>query len=465
MLPQTERLVQRVLLLPTGTAVGAEDIADDLRRDPLRGDPGGRDRVAARRARSSGRRSLGRGRGRAAVKATVLLVTYNHAPYIGQALDSVLGQVTDFPWEIIISEDCSTDGTRAIVEQYARSHPDRIRLLLSERNRNDNEVIARGLRAAAGEFIAYLDGDDWWTVPHKLATQVRFLEQNPSCVMCYHSVLRIHEDGSRPPHPSLPPGPRPPMTLEDVLARYCINSCSVAFRRSADPELPDWYYSADLADWALSVLLSTRGIVGYVDEVMAAYRIHARGVWSGVTHRQRIEARLAFFDRLGADFRRRHARRGPRRAGAGTPRPGPRLGSRGEGPSRRPRMRCNLCGRAPPAGSSPPSRASASLPACSCRAGDAGWPCSARPGHEEPDRLGGYSHLPALCIGPAGHRGPRQADAGPGRLRGGRVHRWVRRRDQGDAGSPARRLPAPEPLAPESRPRGRPERRRGRSPR
>ena len=249
------------------------------------------------------------------MKATVLLVTYNHAPYIEQALDSVLGQVAGFPWEIVISEDCSTDGTRAIVEQYARRHPDRIRLLLSERNRNDNEVIARGLRAAAGEFVAYLDGDDWWRVPHKLATQVRFLEQNPSCVMCYHSVLRVHEDGSRPPSPSLPPGPRPPMTLEDVLARYCINSCSVAFRRSAVPELPDWYYSADLADWALSVLLSTRGAVGYVDEVMAAYRIHARGVWSGVTHRQRIEARLAFFDRLGADFRRRHA--GAVRAGRG----------------------------------------------------------------------------------------------------------------------------------------------------
>jgi glycosyltransferase involved in cell wall biosynthesis len=240
------------------------------------------------------------------VKATVLLVTYNHAPYIVQALDSVLAQVTDFPWEIIISEDCSTDGTRTIVERYAEGHPDRIRLLLSERNRNDNEVIARGLRAAVGEFIAYLDGDDWWTVPHKLATQVRFLEQNPGCVMCYHSVLRIHEDGSRPPHPSLPPGPRPPMTLEDVLARYYINSCSVAFRRAAVPELPAWYYSADLADWALAVLLSTRGTVGYVDEVMAAYRIHVRGVWSGLTPRQRIEARLAFFDRLGGDFERRH---------------------------------------------------------------------------------------------------------------------------------------------------------------
>lgn len=241
------------------------------------------------------------------MKATVLLVTYNHAPYIAQALESVMGQTTDFPFEIVISEDCSTDGTRDIVEQYARRHPERIRLLTSERNRNDNEVIARGIRAATGEFIAYLDGDDWWTTRHKLQAQVRFLESHPACVMCYHSVLRVYEDGSRPSHPSLPPGPRSPMTLEDVLVRYYINSCSVAFRQSAVPELPDWYYSADLADWALAVLLSTRGDVGYVDEVMAAYRIHAGGVWSGVTHIQRIEARLSFYERLGSEFHRQHA--------------------------------------------------------------------------------------------------------------------------------------------------------------
>jgi glycosyltransferase involved in cell wall biosynthesis len=241
------------------------------------------------------------------VKATVLLVTYNHAPYIAQALESVMGQTTDFPFEIVISEDCSTDGTRDIVEEFARRHPERIRLLVSERNRNDNEVIARGIRAARGEFVAYLDGDDWWTARHKLQAQVRFLESHPTCTMCYHSVLRVYEDGSRPSHPSLPPGPRSPMTLEDVLVRYYINSCSVAFRRSAVPELPDWYYSADLADWALAVLLGTRGEVGYVDEVMAAYRIHAGGVWSGVTRIQRIEARLRFYDRLGPEFHRRHA--------------------------------------------------------------------------------------------------------------------------------------------------------------
>jgi glycosyltransferase involved in cell wall biosynthesis len=241
------------------------------------------------------------------MKATVLLVTYNHAAYIAQALDSVLGQVTDFPFEIVISEDCSTDGTRQIIERYAEHHPGRIRLLLSEHNRNDNEVIARGIRSAAGEFVAYLDGDDWWTARHKLQAQVGFLESHPACVMCYHSVLRVYEDGARPSHPSLPPGPRNPMTVEDVLVRYHVNSCSIAFRRSQVPELPDWYYSADLADWALALLLSTRGDIGYLDDVMAAYRIHGRGVWSGVTQVQRIEARLRFYDRLGPEFIAGHA--------------------------------------------------------------------------------------------------------------------------------------------------------------
>ena len=241
------------------------------------------------------------------MKATALLVTYNHAPYIGQAIESVLGQTTDFPFEVLISEDCSTDGTREIVRDYQRRHPDRIRLLLSERNQGDNEVIARGIRAAAGEVIAYLDGDDWWTVPHKLQAQVAFLEREPGCALCYHSVLRVYEGGEREPHPSLPPGPRAPMTTEDALLRYHINSCSLAFRRSAVPDLPAWYQSADLADWALAVLVSTRGNLGYLDEVMAAYRIHSSGVWSALTDVQRIERRLTFYSRLGSDLKRTYA--------------------------------------------------------------------------------------------------------------------------------------------------------------
>ncbi|UXN72363.1 glycosyltransferase [Devosia sp. A8/3-2] len=81
---------------------------------------------------------------------TALIVTYNHAGFIAAAIDSALAQQTNFDVEIIISEDASTDGTRAIVEDYAARFPGRIRLLLSETNLRSNETVARGLRAARG---------------------------------------------------------------------------------------------------------------------------------------------------------------------------------------------------------------------------------------------------------------------------------------------------------------------------
>ena len=80
------------------------------------------------------------------MRATALIVTYNHRKFIAAAIDSALAQQTRFEYEILVSEDCSTDGTREIVLDYARRHPDRIRLILSDRNIRSNAVVARGIR-------------------------------------------------------------------------------------------------------------------------------------------------------------------------------------------------------------------------------------------------------------------------------------------------------------------------------
>src|SRR5215203_2119212 len=91
------------------------------------------------------------------IKVSVLIMTYNHAKFISKAVDSALMQETNFNFEIIISEDCSTDGTREIVEDFKQRFPDRIRLLLSEENIHSNAVVARGIHDARGEYIALLD--------------------------------------------------------------------------------------------------------------------------------------------------------------------------------------------------------------------------------------------------------------------------------------------------------------------
>src|SRR5690606_24113344 len=124
------------------------------------------------------------------MKLSVCIQTYNHAPYIAQALDSVLMQETDFDFEILLGEDESTDGTREICQEYARQHPDKIRLFLNSR---ENVIYINGrptgrwnfmnnLRHVRGEYVALLDGDDYWTDPRKLQKQVDVLDASPELV-------------------------------------------------------------------------------------------------------------------------------------------------------------------------------------------------------------------------------------------------------------------------------------------
>ncbi|MGH2993230.1 MAG: glycosyltransferase [Solirubrobacterales bacterium] len=224
-----------------------------------------------------------------AVELTVLVVTYDHADYIETAIDSVLLQETEFDYEVIISEDCSTDGTTEIVKQLAASHPDRIRLLLSERNLNDNSVVRRGLEAARGRYVALLDGDDFWTAKTKLQQQFEFLEAHPGCSSCFHNVNVIYEQDGTAPHlfnqDELPrdvgaPKPKPISTLADIVRGDFIPSCSVVFRSEIGRELPSWFDELWAGDWVLHVLSAQHGDIAYLDEVMGTYRVHPDGFWS-----------------------------------------------------------------------------------------------------------------------------------------------------------------------------------------
>jgi glycosyltransferase involved in cell wall biosynthesis len=128
-------------------------------------------------------------------KVSVRIITYNHEKYIGSALDSVLMQEVNFPYEIVIGEDCSTDNTRKILLEYKERHPDLIRLLLHEKNTGIHYNIRQTVATCRGRYMAMLDGDDYWTDPHKLQKQVDFLDNNPGCPLCFHSVEVRHEDG------------------------------------------------------------------------------------------------------------------------------------------------------------------------------------------------------------------------------------------------------------------------------
>ncbi|MDQ3815609.1 MAG: glycosyltransferase family 2 protein, partial [Armatimonadota bacterium] len=130
-----------------------------------------------------------------AMKVSIVMVTYNHEKYIAQAVESVLMQETNFDYELIIGEDCSQDKTRAIVMDFQRRFPERIRLLLPEKNLGGSGKtnFLQTLAAAQGQYVALLEGDDYWTSPHKLQKQVDFLDSHPECAICFHKSNMLYE--------------------------------------------------------------------------------------------------------------------------------------------------------------------------------------------------------------------------------------------------------------------------------
>lgn len=235
-------------------------------------------------------------------KVTVLVSTYNHEKFIAQAINSVLMQETDFEYEIVIIEDCSTDDTRDIVINFRENHPYRIRLALAEKNYNDNRAWAREMSNARSEYVAFLDGDDYWISPHKLQKQVDFLDAHPGCSICCHNATSFYEDGSQQAYDFNPPDQKEISTLDDLWTGNFIAGCSAMLRRGVVGQFPDWFYAVKWADWALYLLWSLHGKIGYINELMGAYRIHNRGLWSGLSEIQQLEQVIEFYEEMNANL-------------------------------------------------------------------------------------------------------------------------------------------------------------------
>ena len=116
---------------------------------------------------------------------SIVTITYNHEPYIRKCIEGVLMQQVNFPIEFIIAEDCSTDGTLAICKEYAEKYPDFIKIITSENNVGALQNEVRAINVANGKYLAFCEGDDYWTDPLKLQKQVDFLENNLDYSVCF----------------------------------------------------------------------------------------------------------------------------------------------------------------------------------------------------------------------------------------------------------------------------------------
>lgn len=226
------------------------------------------------------------------------MVTYNHERYIGQAIESVLMQETSFPIELIVGEDCSKDGTRAVVRRYATQRPDIVRPILHERNVGMGANAAAVAAACRGEFIAVLEGDDYWTDPRKLQRQVEWLDAHPDANFCFHDVHVIRGETGEVLRRHCNPKPGSRVTISDLLAYNPVPTCSVVYRRLALPPMCEHIRKLGMQDWPSWIQLAERSYGGYLDETWGVYRLHGSGAWSTMTAERQYQSTLDFYSAM-----------------------------------------------------------------------------------------------------------------------------------------------------------------------
>jgi glycosyltransferase involved in cell wall biosynthesis len=190
---------------------------------------------------------------------SVVLQTYNHEPFIREAVTSVLTQEADFEYEVIAADDCSTDRTREVLHELAALHPGRLTLFLPEAKLGANRLFMTAIRASRGDYIALIDGDDCWTDPRKLSVQAAFLDAHAECAMCFHQVTAFTNSGACDPFPYHTPEPPSIVELEDLLQSGFLATSAVMVRRSVIGEFPDPFYDLLSADSAFHAMKARAG--------------------------------------------------------------------------------------------------------------------------------------------------------------------------------------------------------------
>ncbi len=208
-------------------------------------------------------------------KVSACIIVYNHEKYIRECLDNALAQIVNFDYEIIISEDCSTDSTREIIKEYAQRYPDKIKLYLNDKNLGLIGNWEKSLKSCKGEYIAVCEGDDYWTDPKKLQKQIDFLEQNSEYTMTTHNTIVVNEDSKPIRNACAPEGD---ISLKKLLEKgKTFNTCSIVFKQDVLNTLPDWFFKMHACDWTLPVFCAAAGKTKHIAQIMGAYRKQSKG--------------------------------------------------------------------------------------------------------------------------------------------------------------------------------------------
>lgn len=226
---------------------------------------------------------------------SIYCLTYNHEKYIRQTLEGFLSQNLEGAYEVIIHDDASTDGTRAIIEEYQRKFPDFIRVIAQEHNQfsqNVDIIKTFVLPNVRGEYVAVCEGDDYWCDAQKLQKQIAVMQQHGDCNLCVHRTKEIFEDGKDTgvlyPQGDFCSGPVESEVLYS--SRYSFHTSSFMFRADAWKEYltnpPLFQLACDVGDEACLLYFGLSNGIYYLNEIMSCYRRGVVSSWSALQARK-----------------------------------------------------------------------------------------------------------------------------------------------------------------------------------
>lgn len=256
---------------------------------------------------------------------SVLLVSYNHEKYIRQALDALFGQKFDGAIELVVADDKSTDNTLSIIKEYEGVDSRfTFKYLDYSRNRGVTKNYKRGFNACTSEYVAVLEGDDYWINPKKLRLQRDFLDLHWECDLCSVNYFVFNEDCCHFSARTVVAAGHRFVGARDLIADNLVGNFSTCmYRKSALDKLPTTLYDIKSYDWIVNICIARRSLIGFLSEPMSVYRLHEGGVWTKTSPGEKLKEQFdvipaydalteyvfhADFEALASDLRNRMAR-------------------------------------------------------------------------------------------------------------------------------------------------------------
>lgn len=220
------------------------------------------------------------------ILVSVCCFTYNQENYISEAIEGFLNQKTSFNFEIIIHDDCSSDGTIDILKEYEKKYPDIIKVIYEEKNLYSQNIKIEPIvfKEAKGKYIAICEGDDYWCDENKLQLQFEFMEKNKDYSLLFHDVKLYMEDTKKYIVRDSGYVDDSDVAMENVILKTGIGgsfpTCSMFFKSEYCRNLPDFFLNAPVGDMPLTLYLGCKGKMYYMNKIMGVYRCNIPGSWS-----------------------------------------------------------------------------------------------------------------------------------------------------------------------------------------